>query len=223
MRRFLLLFLVFSCLLCLFPAETRATLSYNCEPVNCEVEVFDFEIFTSNGKYHDDSRLNFNVKVLELDCGRVGFKFHNDSIIRSSIAHIYFENDLFKKRPVIINSAGAYFRHGARPSYLPGRWLLEPIFDANPKYNISACPPMSHKGVNPGEWVGAVFNLQCGFIYDDVINSLNSGDLRIGLHIISLPDCSSESAVSIPEPATTGLMAIGWLILFRNRERKKQL
>jgi hypothetical protein len=50
-----------------------------------------------------------------------------------------------------------------------------------------------------------------------VVDELNRGELRIGVHVIALPDGSSESAVTIPEASTFILFALGGAGLLARR------
>ncbi|MFH1371671.1 MAG: PEP-CTERM sorting domain-containing protein, partial [Planctomycetota bacterium] len=63
------------------------------------------------------------------------------------------------------------------------------------------------------------FDLINGGTLEDVIDELNNGTLRVGIHIIGLPDGSSESAILVPEPATLFLLATGAAIALRKRKR----
>ena len=70
------------------------------------------------------------------------------------------------------------------------------------------------------EFVTIRFNLQGGKVFNDVLSDLNSGALRIGLHVQSIgPSSASDSFVSkppfdpgptpIPLPATVWMGALG--------------
>jgi hypothetical protein len=99
-------------------------------------------------------------------------------------------------------------------------------FYADREFTIGADPPPSHNGVNappPGlEWVTVGFDLIPGGTLEGVVQELITGELRIGIHIISIdgPPTSSESAIMvIPEPATLFLLAAGAAIALRKRKR----
>ena len=82
-------------------------------------------------------------------------------------------------------------------------------FDSEP------APPQN--SINPGEWVRITFDLNNSGTFAAVIDELNSGTLRIGTHIITLSDDSSEAAVTVPEPVTLSLPALGSLVLLGKR------
>ena len=72
---------------------------------------------------------------------------------------------------------------------------------------VSADNPAPTNGINPtspadpNEWAAVTFNLNDTNSVSDVVADLEDSSLRIGMHIISFPDGSSESAVT-PEPAS---------------------
>ena len=84
-------------------------------------------------------------------------------------------------------------------------------------FSIAADSPPAHNGINPGEWITMTFNLINGGTTADITYALNSGDMRIGAHIIAFPDGSSESAVNVPEPSTILLLGLGMVRLLRRR------
>ena len=186
------------------------SLSANCLRA---VEVYPIDIFTKNGLYYDDIDLYVEVSdgTTEID-----FTFHNASLIDSSLARIYFEDCLFLGTASITNGAGTSFTQPAVPGNLPNGNLLQPPFVAVSEYSISGTPPPSHEGVNPGEWVKVSFALINSGTYQGVIDELNAETLRIGGHIIALPDGSSESG-AVPEPTTVALLSLGALVLLRKR------
>lgn len=197
------------------PAVSQATMFY------------DFEVFTTEGNYHDDPGLNMYMGVWEeADDNRVRFEFHNTSTIASStIGRIYFDSDSFAGIWDIESGPGVQFHQDATPGHLPAGNLLEPVFGTNPSYSLAADNPIPHNGVNSGEWVGVTFS---DLTYDNVISSLNDASLRIGLHVTGLPDGSSASAINstagtstmpVPEPATIAMLGMGSLILFCRHRR----
>ena len=76
-------------------------------------------------------------------------------------------------------------------------------------------PP--HNSVNAGEWVQITFDLLDDNMFEDVIVYLDAGDLRIGVHLIALPDGLSESAILVPEPSAVLLLGLGAVMLRRRR------
>ena len=199
--------------------------------------IYSFEIF-NNSKYENDPQLNFTLTVTNEGLNGsgqqlVGFRFDNDSTATSSITDIYFDacpdsGLLNAKNVTIINSSGVSFSKNANPKSLPGGNELEPKFDKKPEYSADSDSPVSHNGINPGEWLKLIFTLESDKSYDDIIFDIANGgsttleNLRVGIHIQSLPGCDdSASAInctkSIPEPATICLLGIGVLSLLNKK------
>ena len=89
-------------------------------------------------------------------------------------------------------------------------------------------------GVDPGETLDLRAVLNAGFTFDDVLASLgtsttDTGGLRVGLHVISIPGGFSEGLITsgvpaaVPEPGTYGMLAgsLVALTLGRLRFRRK--
>lgn len=187
----------------------------------CQAVIFPFEIFTSNGSYYDDPGWNLYVDVWD-GTGVANFTFYNDSAFQSSIAQIYYDDgSLLGISEIINNPSYTEFDTSPTPGNLPGGNQLVPPFVADREFSIGAESPPPWKGVNDGdtvnEWVTVKFDLINGGTLDDVVSELRSGVLRVGLHVIDLPDGSSESAILVPEPATICLLALGGLALMRKR------
>ena len=193
--------------------------------------VHPFGIFTSNGDYSNSPDLVMYVEITEvLDDrdGDVDFTFYNDSLIDSSIAGIYFDDGSFSLLGDLVditNGPGTAFHQFANMGNLPGGNTLEPVFMVTEGLSFSSDPPPSKNGVNQtndgeeDEWVRITFNLNDGGVFENVTNELDSGELRIGIHFIALPDGSSESAVTIPEPATVVMLGLGVLSLIKIHRR----
>ncbi len=183
---------------------------------------YDFEVFTDNGEHYSELD-GLYVDVTNGD-GYVDFTFYNDSSVQSSVTGIYFDDGTLFDIDSITNGPGTDFTYPQTPGNLPGGGQLVPPFEASRQFNAGAVNPVPMKGINEGdtlnEWVTINFTLRGSGTLDDVIAELNSGVLRIGLHIIAIGgDSSSESAILVPEPATMGLLGLGGLLLMRRRRR----
>ena len=178
--------------------------------------VYPLEIFTNNGSYYNSPDLDLYVEVSEGQ-GQVGFTFYNESLINSSIARIYFDGGSLLGTTDITEGPGTSFSQTATPGNLPAGRLPDPPFETAGGFSFGSDAPLPHSGVNPGEWFTIAFDLINGGSFQSVIDKLDTGVLRIGVHIIALPDGSSESAIAVPEPGTIFLLGLGALALLRKR------
>ena len=183
--------------------------------------VYPLKVFTSEGQYYDSPDLNLYVEVSNRGTDEVDFTFYNESLIDSSIARIYFSDGggLLIDIADITDGPGTSFSRLARPGNLPRGNTFEPPFMTADGLSADSAPPLPHNGVNPGEWVQ--FTLDNNGTFENVIDGLNTGSIRIGVHVIGtgLPDGSGVAAVSVPEPGTLILLGTAGLWIFTRKRR----
>jgi len=205
-RKFLKYITVCFCVLVMFAPTIQAA---------C---VYPIEIFTNNGDYFNSLEINLYVEVSQLLPEQIDFTFHNDSQIDSCIAEIYFDTDDVLASALITNGPGTFYVQAAKPSNLPAAMLLNPPFVTADVLSFDCDAPPPHYGINPNEWLKVTFEL-AGVTYGEIIDGFESNQLRIGIHIIALPDGSSESAVTVPEPTTICLLGLASLAIFQKRKK----
>lgn len=179
---------------------------------------YPIDVFTNNGTYAESDELSLSVQASNRGTSPniIDFTITNQSTISSSIAAIYFDFDDALSFNELTNGAGVTYRVGAKPPELPSGHTLEPIFDS--EYSFGSNSPKSSRGINPGEQVLISFDLYGSAT--DLIDNMNAGLFRIGAHIIALPDGSSETAATIPEPATIAILGLGALLIRKKRNNK---
>jgi len=181
--------------------------------------VYQLGTFTDNGLYSDSSELKLFVEVSRgTEDYLIDFTFHNQSRMDSSIAGIYFDSALPMALVEITAGPGTSFSQFAVPKNLPAGRDVKPAFLTNAGLSFDSDPAVPHNGIKPGQWLTIGLAVADDGTFEDVIDSLNRGTVRIGTHIIALPDNSSESAINVPEPLTFSLIAIGAVVLLKKRK-----
>lgn len=188
-------------------------------PSGASAVTFGFERITSNSLI--DASSQFSVDVT--DGG--GFALFDFLVSSGSqdpnVAEIYFDVDGGVLVPPIsvVNNVGTSFSplNSVSPGDLPGG---NPAgFEATSGLSIDSDvsgkpedrPFPSSDGLNVGDTLVLSIAYGAGFDFADLIASMNSGEVRIGLHVRSLADGKSDSFVTTPAPVP--LPAAAWMLL----------
>ncbi|TFG47732.1 MAG: PEP-CTERM sorting domain-containing protein, partial [Candidatus Brocadiia bacterium] len=174
------------------------------------------DAITNNGNYNN--LMDIKVDVIDLGVGQMAFDVYNNNSFASSLAEIYFDGDgTLLGLSSVVNGPGTMFSGGkATPKNLPAGNTINPSFETTAGFFASAKSPAPKNGINPGESIRLIFDLKTGKTCADVITDLGTGDLRIGIHVIALPDGSSEAVIT-PEPTTIALLGLGAITLLKRR------
>ena len=155
-----------------------------------------------------------SVDVTDAGSNQVLFTFLNSGPEASSIADVYFDDGTLLGIASIDNSdPGVDFAQLASPGNLPGANNASPPFVTTAGFSADSNPPTQPNGVNPGESLGILFDLQGGGTFADVISELTTGELRVGIHVQGYDSGGSESFVNnpVPIPAAVWLFGSGLL------------
>lgn len=153
-----------------------------------------------------------SAEVSETATSQVAFTFYNTGFEDSSISEVYFDDGTILGIATIIDSdnggmAGVDFEAGsANPPNLPAGQMASPPFEVTAGFLADAANPESKNGVNPGEWLSIIFDLQSGQDINDIQDQLFSGALRVGLHVKAFENGESESFLNnapiVPIPSS---------------------
>lgn len=149
------------------------------------------------------------VDVTDPGGDQVLFTFSNAGPAASVIADVYFDDGSLLQIASILNTPSMVaFSESADPPNLPGASNASPPFQAT--FSADADAPAPTNGVNPGESLGILFDLQTGTTFADVLADLADGSLRVGIHVQSFATGGSESFVNVPGPGPLTLLALGF-------------
>lgn len=185
---------------------------------------FNFNVFTDNGNYNNAVNDAYYLRIDQTDNGYMNFNIMNNSYnVYSVISAIYIEDLNGSIYNLSIQPNGdVEFTIDDRPSEFPSGQNLLPPFESTA--SIRANPPPALNGIEPGEQLNLTFLYNEG--YNDLVEDVENGDVRVGIHVIAFPDESSESAVIhvVPEPQTMLLFALGicGLLLWRKSRIKNE-
>ncbi len=197
-------------------------------------ELFGFGRITSNTPGVEGSTIGTQlcVDVTSYGTNQVLFTFYNNHPsdpefqnappLSSSIAELYFDDGELLGIASILDDPinGVDFVELAKPAELPSANNADPDFITSTGFSADAENPSPKLGVNPGESVGIMFDLQTGKTFDDIMKSIYAGfeleegddptgTLRIGIHVSSIGNAStSDSFIMVPIP---GAMILGML------------
>ncbi len=183
----------------------------------CFADMFGFYRITSNGNTDVASQLTVNVTDPGTT-GQVLFTFKNTGPVQSSITDVYFDDGTLLGIASITQSAGVAFGKPAVPAELPSANSAAPPFVTTAGFSADSDSPIMANGVNSdptGEWLGITFDLINGKTFADTLAALDSGDLRIGLHIQSIGDTGgsdsyvNDGKVPLPGAVLLGMLGLG--------------
>jgi hypothetical protein len=164
---------------------------------HANAETYDFTRITNNAPDNVASQLQ--VEVTDSGDGGVLFKFTNTAAIASSITDVYFDDGTLLAIATITGSSGVAFEDPATPADLPGGNTIG--FVTTQDFSADANNPSVANGVNSStEWLTIKFTLQGTQTFQDTIDSLADGSLRIGLHVQGIASGNDQSDGFVNNP-----------------------
>jgi hypothetical protein len=151
------------------------------------------------------------VEISDQGGGVVRFHFRNAGPAASVLSEVYFDDGSLLAIAAVVDGPGVDFEEDADPPNLPGGQNVIPPFQVTEGFLAQSVPSASMNGAGPSEWVAIDFTLQGAQTFADVLDDLDSGALRIGIHVIAFDSEGSESFVNVPEPAVALLGLCGFI------------
>lgn len=187
-----------------------------------------FTKITSNTPSNPAAQFKCVVSDVIGQPGQATFRFSNNVGINSSISEIYFDGPMLGIASVIQSGCNFSFSN-ASPGNLPGGQTLTPAFNATPAFSADANGNPAN-GINAaGEFLEMKFDLNNGHTFASIVSALETGALRIGLHVRAIgPTEDSEGFVNnppamvpVPPAAMAGGATLVGLIAVRNVRRRR--
>ena len=190
-------------------------------PSVAHAELYGFVVIPADDSDPVDAAIGeaqLSVEVTDEGSGQVRFTFRNAGPEASSTARVYFDDGALFGLASLVDAddgvggdPGVDFTQLASPGDLPRGEELDPAFHVTSGFSADSDPPVNHLGIGPGEELGVIFDLESGKSVADVISDLESGVLRLGIHVVGFEGDGSESYVHVPAPGAVilGLVGLG--------------
>jgi hypothetical protein len=172
-----------------------------------------------------DYSADFSATVSDAGGGKVLITFTNAPGGTGFIGAVYIDDDDHDLVAIALDPAhtigGVTYQIGASPGNLPAGNTASPPFAADFSAGKQGA---ASNGVDAGETLALLGTLASGVSAADLLADAQAGRFRLGIHAQSLgPNQQSESfvdppeVVSVPEPKSAGLLAIGLIALLTAR------
>jgi hypothetical protein len=169
----------------------------------------------------------FGAAVNAMANDEVLFSFYNSAVVASAISEVYFDDGSILSQSTIFNSlneianAGSFTDFtgsGANPPNLPGGNTVLPAFTATTNFSADAAGNPMNGVDTSADILGISYTLQSGQMFDDIVDELASGELRVGMHLRAIgaeggsDSFVNTSATNMPEPSTIAIWSLLGLV-----------
>lgn len=202
-----------------YVAGAVAGLAFALAATNVTAATYNFMCISDNNAGNcATGEAQISVDVTQTDASlstTVNFIFRNVGSVASSITDFYWDDATSVLLGItnIFSSPGTSISAGASPPNIPAPNGVTPSFSAS--FSADSNPPAAPNGINIGEFVNFSVLMAGGIAFSDVIAAMDSGKLRLGVHVQAFPNGGSESFVNgvVEPPAPVPLPAAGWLMI----------
>jgi hypothetical protein len=175
-----------------------------------------FSKITDNGSENVASQLILDVN----DYGsEVGLKVSNIGPIASTVAGLYVD-DGNGRLGAITDYVGTGIVSFSTPPPGPGDLPSGQAVSFASDFTATADAAPAVNGVDPGEMFELKLSLAGGATAADVLDDLMSGEMTVGLHVISIGINEGSESFITPTPGTLALTACAALWGFGSRRRR---
>ena len=199
-------------------------------------DLFGFAPLSNNSGVSSDIANQLSVDVTDYGVSQGGvaqvlFTFHNAGPLDSTIGRVYFDDGELLGIAEIIEAPPDvdFVSPVSGGENFPGGETLTPPFETTVGFSAGVKGNIA-QGVDPGESLGIVFDLENNYYFADVIDWIHLGlenpaptdSLRIGLHVqrLGVDDEFSDGFMHTPTPGAMILGSIGIGMVITRLKRK---
>jgi hypothetical protein len=173
-----------------------ATMSF-CAAASASVTLNFFRVEPHNSAVNPADQ--FSCVVSDFAPGVVSFRFTNNVGIASSISEVYYDDGPMLGIASLVQQGCSFTGGAANPGDLPGGQNLTPPFHATQEFSADAQGSPSLGIDTSDDFLEMRFNLINNKTFADIVSALNTGELRVGMHVRAIGEgASSDSFVNTP-------------------------
>ena len=192
-------------------------LSFVLAPGDSRADLFTFAAISNNSSQSGSMGPLFSLEVTQPADGQALFTFRNNLVApyTGTILTAFLDDGALLGISQLIEPSGVDFYESGAQNF-PGGGTLAPQFDTSFSAKKEGA---ASNGIDPGEYLGILFDLQSGKTFSDVTDAIQlgflgdgPGSLRVGIQVGRIqPGDQSDSFLLTPVPGAVilGLLGLG--------------